>query len=1648
MPESTPAPATPGPRPLPVDDRFAVLGNGQLGGKAHGLATLKRVLAAEFPLDNVPNVTVCVPRLTVIATDVFDHFMAQNDLFEIAQSDLPDERIAHAFVKAELPPAIVGDLLNLVTHVTEPLAVRSSSMLEDALAHPFAGTYATKMIPNHQPDADTRFRRLAEAIKFVYASTFFRDAKSYLRAIGKRPEDERMAVIIQEIVGQRINERFYPTISGVLRTYNFYPRPGGQPGDGVVNLALGLGKTIVDGGVTWSYSPARPRSVPPYASLRDLLHNSQTRFWAVNMGTPPYDPVAETEYLVEGDLHDAEVDASLKHVASTYDAESDRLTIGTGSPGPRVLTFAPVLDLEDVPLNPVLERLAQVCRKALDSDVEIEFAVVLDRKTGTPARVGVLQLRPLLVSEAFVEVSAAEQAAPHALLASETVLGNGMYDDLSDIVYVNPDTFDTRHTRDIAVELDTINRTLAAVNRPYVLIGFGRWGSSDPWLGIPVTWPQISAARVIVETTLPDMNVEPSQGTHFFHNMTSFQVLYFTLHHSGPHRIDWDWLRGQAALAEGKFVRHVRVRAPLTVKVDGRCGHGVILHAPTELEHELESGGAVDAILRDLQERAKELSCLYTVEELATNGDIPVDRVFQGVIDALPAGWQYPSICCARIIFDGRAWKSQRFEQTPWVQRAVLRVQGEAVGTIEVFYIEEMPQADEGPFLKEERKLIDIIADRLGNCITHRHLMEAMRDWKAAQQKLEKHKLRDWTVILDLLRRTDQSLLLRVARKMINHLCWAGVKEADVLLRHFGLRGRHDQQDLLMESNQARVVTEVTPDSLVDETFRIAGQHLSDEEIVNCIQKWIKQDRASFLVNALENHYTSLSEVADAIHRYHHATQGEVELSISTRKGLRVSLIRRFLTDQLEYINVAKNYVDINDFHDLTHRMIYPARGHGKIGGKSAGMFLAGQIVKYHRHDGDLFENIRTPKTWFVTSDGLHDFIYCNHLEDVFTQKYKDIDEIRQEYPDIVQIFKHSQFPADIVKGLSMALDDFGEQPLIVRSSSLLEDRFGAAFSGKYKSLFLANQGTKRQRLAKLLDAISEIYASVFSPDPIQYRAERNLLDFQEGMGVMIQEVVGTRIGRYYAPAFAGVAFSLNEFRWSPRIKREDGLLRLVPGLGTRAVDRVGDDYPVLISPGQPGLRVNATVEECVRYAPRSLDMLNLETGQFETVEVEALLREFGDAYPNLEQIVSVCEHGRLRPPLVGQVDFERDDLVVSFEGLLTRTPFIHQMQTLLKLLEDKVQAPVDIEFASDGRWLYLLQCRAQTQTRDAAPAQIPHDLAPERVIFSANRYVSNGRVPTITHIVYVDPQRYTELGSHEELVRVGRAVGRLNKLLPKRRFILMGPGRWGSRGDIKLGVHVTYSDINNTALLVEIARRQGDYTPDLSFGTHFFQDLVESSIRYLPLYPDEPDVLFQERFLLEAPNVLADLAPEYADLADVLHVIDVAHAADGQALHVLMNAEDDQAVALLGPPSAAFTTTDQALPVDITKREQDWRWRLRMAERVAAQLDPAAFGVAGFYVFGSVKNATAGPASDIDVLIHFRGTGEQRTELERWLEGWSLCLSEMNYLRTGYRTDGLLDVHFVTDEDITRRTSYAVRIGAVSDAARALPMKGHTETH
>ncbi len=558
-------------------ENFSWIGDGSFGGKASGLAFINEIIRNNIKQEEFPNAIVSIPKMVVLRTSVFNSFIERNNLYEFAINEESDYRIINEFLKADLPVEILGDLRTLIEKVHVPLAIRSSSMLEDAKYEPFAGIYATKMIPNNQPSTDIRFNKLTEAIKFVLASTFFKASKDYFKVSTHSVEEEKMAVIIQEVVGQNHNLKYYPNFSGVARSFNFYPSGKSKPEQGVVNLALGLGKTIVDGGIVWSYCPAYPKSPPPFGDPKDMLNTTQTTFWVVNMNPIiDYDPTKETEFLTLHDLIEADYDNVLTHIASTFDQRSNKIVMGVGADGPRVINFMPMLSMNEFGFNDLIKKILKVSCDAMQNPIELEFAATFNKET-EKLQFGFLQVRPMVVSAEEVDVDVTELAGENVLVASDRVMGNGIIKNIYDVVFVIPDKFDKKNTQQIAQEIDSINKILVKENRPYLLIGFGRWGSSDPWLGIPIDWGQIAGAKVIVESTLFGINVEFSQGSHFFHNLSSFNVSYFSINYDGKYAIDWDWLNNNKTVNETEFVKHVKLNNPLKIKVDGRTGIGVIL---------------------------------------------------------------------------------------------------------------------------------------------------------------------------------------------------------------------------------------------------------------------------------------------------------------------------------------------------------------------------------------------------------------------------------------------------------------------------------------------------------------------------------------------------------------------------------------------------------------------------------------------------------------------------------------------------------------------------------------------------------------------------------------------------------------------------------------------------------------------------------------------------------------------------------------------------------------------------------------------------------------------------------------------------------------------------------------------------------------
>lgn len=559
--------------------RFSRIGSGSIGGKGRGLAFMDRILTSSLDQGAFPGVEIAIPRTLVLTTEVFEEFVETNGLLEPALQEERDLTIIGRFLKSDLPPTLLGDLRDFAMQIRTPLAVRSSSLLEDALYQPFAGIYATKMLPNNAPSFDERFRQLVLGIKFVFASTYLRQARAYIESTGHRVEEERMAALIQSVVGVDRGERFYPHFSGVGRSYNYYPAGQAVPEDGVVNVAIGLGKTIVDGGVSVRFTPKYPRVLPQFGTVADMLKHSQRSFWSVNMmpgaglGLDDY----EDQFLASADLAVAELDGVLDWTASTYSPENEAVYEGITMRGPRVIDFGHILRNGVFPLAEITGTLLSLGQRAMNCPVEMEFAVNLGRERALPAEFFLLQMRPMVAGDDLAVTDLEEVPAERILCASDQVLGNGVTE-IADILYVKPEAFDAALTRQIAREIDGVNASLARDGRKYLLAGPGRWGSSDPWLGIPVNWSAISAVRAIVEAGLPGMNPDPSQGSHFFQNMTSLRIPYFTVTHGRTgHRMDWDWLASLPHSFETEHTRAVRTGSPLRVVVDGRTGRGVIL---------------------------------------------------------------------------------------------------------------------------------------------------------------------------------------------------------------------------------------------------------------------------------------------------------------------------------------------------------------------------------------------------------------------------------------------------------------------------------------------------------------------------------------------------------------------------------------------------------------------------------------------------------------------------------------------------------------------------------------------------------------------------------------------------------------------------------------------------------------------------------------------------------------------------------------------------------------------------------------------------------------------------------------------------------------------------------------------------------------
>jgi CheY-like chemotaxis protein len=559
---------------------FARIGGGSLGGKARGLSFVN-TLINNYQLQNqFADTVIYVPPGVVIGTLVFDVFLEENNLRNFALSTQDDEEITHKFLEAKkFPEDILADLAAFLDLIHEPLAVRSSSLLEDSQYHPFAGVYETYMLPNDHKNPLIRLSELLDAIKKVYASTFYNASKSYIKVTNYRLEEEKMAVIIQKMVGAVHKERFYPEFSGVAKSYNFYPVPPQKSTDGIVAVALGLGKTVVDGGNTVRFSPPYPNHLPQFSTIKETLRGNQKKFYALSLTNSTTNEFETHDILVKQFPIDiAEKDGTLYRVGSTYSHENHVIYDGLSRVGPRLVTFAPVLKHKIFPLPQILELLLEMGSWGMGTPIEIEFAVNMSLPPGEPKEFALLQMRPLVLKKEFDELKIEVNSKNELICESPHVLGHGIIDNIYDLVYVDYHKFERSKSKLVAQEVNKFNIQLVAENRPYLLIGVGRWGTLDPWLGIPVNWEQISGARAIVESSFKDFMVTPSQGSHFFQNLTSFMIGYFTINDfKNQGFIDWEWLAEFKPESQFEYTRHLRFKNPIEIKMNGHQNKGIIL---------------------------------------------------------------------------------------------------------------------------------------------------------------------------------------------------------------------------------------------------------------------------------------------------------------------------------------------------------------------------------------------------------------------------------------------------------------------------------------------------------------------------------------------------------------------------------------------------------------------------------------------------------------------------------------------------------------------------------------------------------------------------------------------------------------------------------------------------------------------------------------------------------------------------------------------------------------------------------------------------------------------------------------------------------------------------------------------------------------
>lgn len=682
---------------------------------------------------------------------------------------------------------------------------------------------------------------------------------------------------------------------------------------------------------------------------------------------------------------------------------------------------------------------------------------------------------------------------------------------------------------------------------------------------------------------------------------------------------------------------------------------------------------------------------------------------------------------------------------------------------------------------------------------------------------------------------------------------------------------------------------------------------LSLETVEEYINLGRKEKIARSIMHFLNNEEYNTNKIQTLLEEFSRIPPGKVYLPTTMTLDIRVNLISHFISNQLPYISIAKNYINMRDIASIINKSVAVPSTTGMIGGKSGGMLLANRILRptlSFECPKELEGRIEEIESWYIRSSIINEFITNNQLEECHSLKYFEGEEFDKQYKALAKRFMKGSFSPRTIKRFRSILNEARDRPLILRSSSFLEDSVGCSFSGKYDSFFISNRGSDEERLQEFTDALKKVYLSLYGSNAIQYRKDNKLLDYNEKMSVLVQKVVGREYGKYFFPAIGIVGFSRNPYCWNKRIKPEDGMLRMVMGLGTRAVDRVGDDYPRIVSLSAPNLRPEVTEKEKIRYSQKYVDVLNLETRQIETVHFVDLtnyLLKRGDKLP-FSDLISEEKDGVLARPMFFPEQLNYDKCAITFDGILSQPDFTKTMKYIFSTVEKAYNMPVDMEFVYDSGKIYVLQCRSLSSRGDGTIGAVEIPVTDDQdTLFRTTGCIRSAILENIDYVVYIDAEAYEKLPTMAEKHEVARLTGVINRSLADKRFILLGPGRWGSSNP-ELGISIKYGGINHSLMLIEVGFSHDGITPELSYGTHFFQDLVEANIIPLPLFPDQQDSFLNMKFLKNASSHLPTEVKMPKELTGVIKVINISKQFPGCLLQIRLDAESGAGVAYMAP--------------------------------------------------------------------------------------------------------------------------------------------------